>query len=119
MPTTLTSYARPSPPLNPPTHTALAALCGIGGVVGFAKKRSAPSLVAGLAFAAAYGFAARTIDSGDGALGHGVALGASAALTAAMGSRFVATKKVMPAGMLAAVGVAGGAYNFLKYREWS
>jgi uncharacterized membrane protein (UPF0136 family) len=114
------SSRAPPPPFVPlKTNTALAALCGVGGVVGYAKKRSVPSLVAGVAFAAAYGYAANTINVGDPAQGHALAAGTSALLAAAMGARLAKTGKFMPAGVLTAVGLAGGAYNFLKYREWS
>jgi len=39
-------------------------------------------------------------------------------LVAAMGSRFVRTRKVMP-GAVAALGLAAAAYNGAKWREWS
>jgi len=112
----------PSPPKKTNTEntkTALAALCGVGGVIGFAKKRSVPSLVAGVAFAAAYGFSAHLINGGEGETGHAAAAGASALLAAAMGARLVSTGKAMPAGALAALGAGGLAYNFAKYREWA
>jgi uncharacterized membrane protein (UPF0136 family) len=44
--------------------------------------------------------------------------GTSAALSAAMGARFLRTGKVMPAGLLFAAGVGGALYNWAKYKEW-
>lgn len=111
-------------PLLPPTSnqrqkTALAALCGVGGAVGYAKKGSVPSLVAGAALGAAYGASAYLVQSGDPVTGFGVGTAASAVLAAAMGARLVRTGKLMPAGVLTALGLAGGYYNLTKYREWT
>lgn len=72
-----------------------------------------------MAFAAAYGFSAHLINQGDGERGHAAATAASALLAAAMGARLAKTGKVMPAGVLAALGLGGAAYNFSKYREWA
>lgn len=36
-----------------------------------------------------------------------------------MGVRLAKTQKLMPAGVLTVLGLAGGYYNLTKYREWS
>jgi uncharacterized membrane protein (UPF0136 family) len=115
--------SRERPPNTPPPKpknkkTALAALCGVGGLVGFAKKKSVPSLVAGVAFAAAYGWSASLIHEGEAERGHCAAAAASALLSAAMGARLVRTRKAMPAGALTALGLGGLAYNWAKYGEY-
>lgn len=71
-----------------------------GGVMGYVKARSAPSLMAGLAFGIAL------IVSGF-CVWHGmrnglkVAMGLAVALLVVMGIRFVKSKKFMPAGLVA------------------
>eukprot|EP00878_Enallax_costatus_P006957 GHUV01007291.1.p1 GENE.GHUV01007291.1~~GHUV01007291.1.p1 ORF type:complete len:111 (+),score=34.35 GHUV01007291.1:177-509(+) len=100
-------------------NATLGLLCAAGGVLGFLKKRSMPSLVAGLAFGAAYGASAYIINVGDPATGHLCGLVSSLVLTGAMGARFAGTRKVMPAGVMAAAGVLGAVYNFQKHQEWT
>lgn len=97
----------------------MGALCAIGGVAGFAKASSKPSLIAGVALSAAFFGASHLINAGDPKLGFGVATGASAVLAAAMGARYVKTKAIFPAAVMAALGVASSIYHFAKYREWS
>mmetsp|Transcript_14612 Transcript_14612/g.39102 ORF Transcript_14612/g.39102 Transcript_14612/m.39102 type:complete len:104 (+) Transcript_14612:268-579(+) len=70
-----------------------------GGVLGFAKARSAPSLVAGGALGGALVYAG-VVAWGD------AALAASAAVTLAMGARFARTRKVAPAGIVTLLAAA-------------
>ena len=97
----------------------MAALCGVGGAIGYAKKGSVPSLVAGVGLGAAFGVSAWLVNSGDAANGFGVGSVAGAVLTAAMGARLLKTGKAMPAGVLTALGLASTYYNVTKYREWT
>jgi uncharacterized membrane protein (UPF0136 family) len=77
-------------------------------------------LVAGAALGAAYGASAYLINSGgDPETGFAVGTAASAVLAASMGARLAKTQKLMPAGILTVLGLAGGYYNLTKYREWS
>ncbi|XP_028328624.1 transmembrane protein 14C-like [Gouania willdenowi] len=75
-----------------------AALVLSGGVMGFIKAGSVPSLVAGLLFGilAAIGAHHRSQNPKNTLL----LLGASATLTVIMGLRFLSTWKFMPAGLM-------------------
>jgi uncharacterized membrane protein (UPF0136 family) len=53
------------------------------------------------------------------AQGHAVALGASSVLAAGMGHRAIKTKKAMPAGVIAGVGLLSAIYHAKKTVEWS
>jgi len=78
-----------------------------GGVMGFVKAKSRPSLVAGLASGALL-FGASGLFCTGRTLG-GAALGGlvSLALVGRFGPAFAKTKKVMPAGLVAGLGAAG------------
>eukprot|EP00197_Chlamydomonas_leiostraca_P002087 CAMPEP_0202858432 /NCGR_PEP_ID=MMETSP1391-20130828/970_1 /ASSEMBLY_ACC=CAM_ASM_000867 /TAXON_ID=1034604 /ORGANISM="Chlamydomonas leiostraca, Strain SAG 11-49" /LENGTH=108 /DNA_ID=CAMNT_0049537353 /DNA_START=82 /DNA_END=405 /DNA_ORIENTATION=- len=97
---------------------AMGVLCSMGGAMGYAKKKSVPSLIGGLAFGAAYIGTAYTINDIDGYKGHAAGLATSALLTAVMGSRFAKYKKFMPAGLLAGAGLMGVLYHSKKVGEW-
>ena len=82
------------------------ALTIAGGVMGFVKAKSRASLIAGTISGGLLILAGYLVSS-TGRLGLIVGLGVSAALA----SRFVMTyrksRKVMPAGLMAALGIAG------------
>jgi uncharacterized membrane protein (UPF0136 family) len=69
------------------------ALVLAGGVMGWVKARSKPSLIAGVAFGAAL------IATGWCPYARWVGAGLAAALGIIMGVRFAKTKKFMPAGL--------------------
>ncbi|KXZ54133.1 hypothetical protein GPECTOR_5g233 [Gonium pectorale] len=98
---------------------AFAALTTFGGVMGYVRKKSLPSLIGGLAFGLAYGASAYIIQTHDALLGHQVGAATSAVMAALMGKRFASSRKVMPAGMLAGSGLAGLIYHAHKARQWS
>ncbi|WP_165219959.1 TMEM14 family protein [Aquisphaera insulae] len=79
-----------------------AVLLAVGGVMGYVKAGSKPSLIAGLASAAltALGVA---LSFASPVLGLGLGLFVAVALVYVFGRRFMQTRKVMPAGMLAIV----------------
>jgi uncharacterized membrane protein (UPF0136 family) len=81
-----------------------AILLGVGGVIGFVKARSRPSLIAGLvsAVVALIGLALTT--QGNGGFLLGIAL--SAVMLVVFGVRFGRSRKFMPAGMLGLVSLA-------------
>ncbi|CAM0906087.1 unnamed protein product [Alopecurus aequalis] len=80
-----------------------------GGVAGYVKRRSAASLAAGTGFGGAL-LLAGALSIWAFASGHSTSLFATvlqtvcaAALTIAMGIRYMKTRKVMPAGIIAAI----------------
>ncbi len=81
------------------------ALVLVGGVMGWVKARSKPSLIAGIVF----GVALIVVGAGINA-GHGTDVRVAATLAAVlgiiMGVRFAKSRKFMPAGLLAIVSAA-------------
>eukprot|EP00879_Flechtneria_rotunda_P006090 GHRR01006403.1.p1 GENE.GHRR01006403.1~~GHRR01006403.1.p1 ORF type:complete len:111 (+),score=23.51 GHRR01006403.1:160-492(+) len=100
-------------------NASLGALCAAGGLFGYWKARSMPSLLAGLTFGGAYAAGAYLINSGDPATGHMAGLVSSMLLTGAMGTRWARTGKFMPAGIMTVAGVLGSYYNFQKHQDWT
>jgi uncharacterized membrane protein (UPF0136 family) len=68
---------------------------------------------------AAFAYSGSVIDGGDPLRGHQIAAATSVVLAGAMASRYLKTQKMMPAGMLAAVGALSSAYHVKKVLEWS
>jgi uncharacterized membrane protein (UPF0136 family) len=64
-----------------------------GGLMGFAKRRSVPSLVAGLAFGAGFAASGVFLAQGRTELGHQTAIGVSCLLAGAMAARLYKTRK--------------------------
>ncbi len=106
------------PPGSAHLSFTMAGLVGAGGVAGFAKARSVPSLAAGLGCAAVFAASGVLINQGRNTQGHMLALGTSAGLAAAMGPRALKSGKFMPAGMVAALGLVSGLYHAKKTVEW-
>uniref|UniRef100_A0A3P9LQR6 Transmembrane protein 14C n=1 Tax=Oryzias latipes TaxID=8090 RepID=A0A3P9LQR6_ORYLA len=76
-----------------------ATLVASGGVIGYVKAGSVPSLAAGLLFGGLAGFGAYQISNDPNNVW--VSLATSGALTAVMGKRFYGSRKFMPAGLIA------------------
>ncbi|XP_015244741.1 PREDICTED: transmembrane protein 14C-like isoform X1 [Cyprinodon variegatus] len=76
-----------------------ATLVASGGVVGYVKAGSVPSLAAGLLFGGLAGFGAYQISNDPKNIW--VSLATSGALSAVMGKRFYGSRKFMPAGLMA------------------
>uniref|UniRef100_A0A3Q2ZSI8 Transmembrane protein 14C n=1 Tax=Kryptolebias marmoratus TaxID=37003 RepID=A0A3Q2ZSI8_KRYMA len=76
-----------------------ATLVASGGVVGYVKAGSVPSLVAGLAFGGLAGFGAYQVSNDPKNVW--VSLVTSGALTGLMGKRYFTSRKFMPAGLIA------------------
>ncbi|PNW78719.1 hypothetical protein CHLRE_09g387838v5 [Chlamydomonas reinhardtii] len=98
---------------------AFAVVTTAGGVMGYVKKKSLPSLLGGLAFGAAYGATAWTIQNHDAYVGHTVGAATSAVMATMMGLRLAKTKKVMPSGILTGLGLLGLLYHANKARQWA
>ncbi|XP_047119154.1 transmembrane protein 14C [Schistocerca piceifrons] len=83
---------------------AYAATVAAGGILGYVKAGSVPSLGAGLLFGGILGYGAYQIsqDPND----YHILLGTSTALGGLMGYRFYNSGKFMPAGLVAALSVA-------------
>jgi uncharacterized membrane protein (UPF0136 family) len=83
-----------------------AVLLAVGGIIGYTKAASRPSLIAGLASALA-ALAALALSFQNASLGMGLAAAIAALLALFFGYRFAAkTRKFMPAGLLAVVSLA-------------
>ncbi|KAJ3273407.1 hypothetical protein HDV01_004477 [Terramyces sp. JEL0728] len=94
---------------------AFSGICALGGVAGFARTKSRPSLIAGLAFGTLYATSGYLLDKNKE---HGVELatGTSALLFGAMVPRAIRTRKIPPI-TLAIVGLVGTAYYGKKLQE--
>jgi uncharacterized membrane protein (UPF0136 family) len=112
----------PVPPVPPPgsvhLNSALGGLTAIGGVMGYLKKGSVPSLMAGsVCGALLIGSGILITNKNESFQGHALASGVTGAMTIGMGQRFITNGKFMPAGLVATLGAAGLAYNIRKTIE--
>ncbi len=73
-------------------------LVAVGGIMGYTRKKSLPSLVAGVLLGAAYYGSAYLVDRVDPVKGFQAGAATSAFLTAAMLPRYLKTKAFIPAG---------------------
>jgi uncharacterized membrane protein (UPF0136 family) len=109
--------------MSPPTGSShlnfsLGGLVMVGGAIGYAKKGSIPSLVAGLTFGGLLIGSGVLINKGESFQGHALASGVTGLMTIAMAQRFMSSGKFMPSGAVAALGAVGLAYNLKKAIEW-
>jgi len=91
----------------------------IGGAMGYFKRGSKVSLLAGLTFGSLLVGSGVMISGDQQYEGHALATGASGVMALAMGQRFLSTGKFMPAGLVATLGAACCAYNLKKAIEWA
>ena len=106
------------PPGSAHLNFTLGGLVTVGGCMGYFKKGSTMSLVAGLSFGGLLIGSGMLISKGESYKGHALASGVTGLMTIAMGQRFLSTGKFMPAGMVASLGAIGLAYNIQKTIEW-
>jgi uncharacterized membrane protein (UPF0136 family) len=101
-------------------NLGVGSLVVMGGVMGYVRKGSTPSLVAGVTVGSLLLGSGYMIAKTDNVYeGHVLASGAAGILAVAMGRRFMLTQKFMPAGVTASIGVVTCAYNVMKAKEWS
>jgi uncharacterized membrane protein (UPF0136 family) len=91
------------------TTAAVAIIYGLlvlaGGLMGYRKARSTPSLMAGLSFGIALVVSGFYVWHGE-RMGLKAALALSSALLIVMGIRFAKTKKFMPSGLVTILSLA-------------
>jgi uncharacterized membrane protein (UPF0136 family) len=86
-----------------------------GGVMGFLKAKSTPSLVAGGVAGALLLLAGYLVGTSNMKIGLVIALVDCLALAGRFVPAFLKTKKVMPAGMMAALGTIGIVLTILAF----
>ena len=106
------------PPGSAHLNFTLGGLVAVGGAMGYFKKGSTMSLVAGLSFGSLLIGSGILITKGENYKGHALASGITGIMTIAMGQRFLSSGKFMPAGMVTTLGAIGLAYNIQKTLEW-
>ncbi|ORX91538.1 TMEM14-domain-containing protein, partial [Basidiobolus meristosporus CBS 931.73] len=97
------------------TTATLAGLCAIGGIVGYFKGRSKPSLIAGLTFGTLFGVSTYLLKE-NREYGEELAAATSVLLTGAMLPRGIRTRKPLPLA-LGTIGVLGAGYYSKKCYE--
>ncbi|KAI8641639.1 transmembrane proteins 14C-domain-containing protein [Parasitella parasitica] len=95
---------------------AMAALCTAGGIAGYARSRSIPSLVAGVGIGSMYSVASYLIKE-NRYYGHETGVAASAILAISMVPKAMRTRRPFPV-TLAVCSVATGAYYTKKIMEY-
>lgn len=80
-----------------------AVLVATGGIMGYVKAKSVPSLIAGLSFGALLGMGSYLEATHDN---YWLTFAGSGALGVLMGKRFMNSKKFMPAGFVASMSLA-------------
>ena len=105
------------PPGSAHLNFTMAGITSLGGILGFVKGKSVPSLVAGVGCGALFAFSGSKITDGDHKFGHALATGTGIALAAGMGPRGLKTRKFMPLA-IATLGLLSAAYNGKKTAEW-
>jgi uncharacterized membrane protein (UPF0136 family) len=92
-------------------HTALLAslslfglLVFVGGIIGYVKAKSRASLISGIGSAILLGIASSLVSSGSLRVGAGLSIFISLALLGRFFPAFMKTKKVMPGGLVVALG---------------
>ncbi|KAL0485518.1 1 TM domain-containing transmembrane protein [Acrasis kona] len=95
----------------------MAALCAAGGIAGYVKAKSVPSLIGGLGLGLIYAYSSYTLTKEyDVRNCYFTGTVASGILLATGSSRLFKTGKLMPAGIMAGLGAATTSYYFYKFQ---
>jgi uncharacterized membrane protein (UPF0136 family) len=90
------------PPAVPAATLAIyAVLLIVGGIMGYLKAGSKPSLIAGISCGLLAGIALAVVQAGDTKIGYGLGLAVAFLLVGFFARRFAKGRKFMPTGMLA------------------
>ena len=101
-------------------NLSLGGLVMLGGAIGYVKKGSTPSLIAGVTFGSLLVGSGYLIAKTDLQYqGHSLATASSGLMALGMAYRYMNTTKFMPSGMVAVLGAAACAYNLKKALEWA
>jgi uncharacterized membrane protein (UPF0136 family) len=101
-------------------NLSLGLLVVAGGAVGYARKGSKISLVAGLTLGSLLIGSGYMIGFTDMIYeGHILGASTSGIMAAGMAPRVISTGKFMPAGVVASLGIVAAAYNYHKAQEWA
>eukprot|EP00043_Microstomoeca_roanoka_P027079 m.13554 g.13554 ORF g.13554 m.13554 type:complete len:110 (+) comp7316_c0_seq1:154-483(+) len=92
-------------------NAIIGALIAFGGFMGYMKKKSIPSLVAGMGSGLAYVFTGHLIRSGNVSTGHNLAIVLSLTLGVVMARRAIKAQKLMPAGLVAILATSAFLFN--------
>eukprot|EP00761_Pharyngomonas_kirbyi_P012147 gb/GECH01012174.1/.p1 GENE.gb/GECH01012174.1/~~gb/GECH01012174.1/.p1 ORF type:complete len:107 (+),score=31.17 gb/GECH01012174.1/:1-321(+) len=97
---------------------SLGALAATGGVMGYLKAGSKPSLIAGVASGSLLILAGNLIQNGKTLEGHSLATVVSGALMVAMTRRFIKKGGIFPAGIVAGLATLNTGYNQYKFIQY-
>jgi uncharacterized membrane protein (UPF0136 family) len=95
-------------------NTFVGSLTFAGGAMGFVTKGSKASLIAGSTFGGLLMISAFLISKKNSRNGNIMGAGVAGMLTYAMGKKFFASKKFMPAGLIASLGTIAFIYNTIE-----
>jgi uncharacterized membrane protein (UPF0136 family) len=101
-------------------NLSLGGLVIVGGCIGYFRKGSRMSLIAGVSLGSLLLGSGYMIAKTDYVYeGHVLASTTSGIMSIAMGQRYLQTMKFMPSGMVATLGTLACAYNVMKAMEWA
>jgi uncharacterized membrane protein (UPF0136 family) len=101
-------------------NLSLGGLVIVGGCIGYFRKGSRMSLIAGFSLGSLLLGSGYMIAKTDYVYeGHVLASTTSGIMSIAMVQRYLQTMKFMPAGMVATLGTLACAYNVMKAMEWA